>query len=129
MREIKFRGKTYSGELVKGYYCVSAGIHCIYDETKFRSYEIIPETRGEFTGKHDKHENEIYEGDFLKYDDPTQSAHRIPYIVRLDEDYCEFECVNHLNYMYPEAWKQMEIVGNRWDNPEMLKEAGIDECK
>ena len=62
-REILFRGKRVdNGEWVEGFYCKSYGrsnginydYHSLYDYGTREHYEIIPETRGQFTGLTDK---------------------------------------------------------------------------
>lgn len=78
---------------------------------------------GEFTGKCDIHDDEIYEGHILKYENPKYPNHK-PYVIRWSEEDCCFECVNSENFMLPSVWGEMEIIGNIIDNPELLK--GVD---
>ena len=64
-REIKFRGKTKTGQWVFGYlHKDSEGTYILTEEDV---YDVIPETVGQFTGLHDKNETEVYEGDIIDF--------------------------------------------------------------
>lgn len=122
MREIKFRGKAQrDGEWFYGNY---------YDrDTKGRTHicnlnrgclDIDPETVGQYTGLKDKNGKEIYEGDIVQNGDGGYF-----YIVYWWDKDAAFRgkrigpsSTIGLNY-----WrrKELRIVGNRYDNPEMMQ--------
>jgi uncharacterized phage protein (TIGR01671 family) len=85
-----------------------------------------PESIGEFTGVHDKNGKEIFEGDIVKTGDETGE-------VQYDPDQAAFiilfqphnkkqksGCTN-LASTFPSPLKT--IIGNIWENPELLKSA------
>ena len=67
MQEIKFRGKTFGGKWVEGYYVVekSTGKHKITDGL-LDIDEVKAETIGMGTGVLDKDGTEIFEGDVVQ---------------------------------------------------------------
>jgi len=70
-REIKFRGQiTDIKEWVYGDLTHQYSKYWIYQNRK--EINIIPETIGQYTGLKDKNGKEIYEGDFLQYDDSDE---------------------------------------------------------
>lgn len=75
----------------------------------------------EFTGLHDKNGKEIYEGDilpFTMYDLKTEYY----YIVFRNG---EFEAINKqdTNFIWRSAWKESAVIGNIYENPDLLKGA------
>jgi len=86
------------------------------------SIDVIPM---QYTGLHDKNGTEIYEGDFVYINDSYSTK---PYEVRWgpdrweahaeDEGYGNPNTIDSLN-MYV-----MEIIGNRFENPELLEPTG-----
>ena len=76
------------------------------------------------TGLKDQNDNEIYEGDILKFDADEEykcEAHDIPYIIKwCDEDAC-FECENSMNFMSAKLWAHMEVIGNIYETPELIE--------
>ena len=126
MRAILFRGKCVdSGEWVYGFYSPvnlprfgNQG-HFI-NENGFRAVEVIPETVGEYTGLTDKKGKKIFEGDILEF---VQKV-----IVRWHKIYGGFvlEPVVRSNaylqwMMFDNGIIDYEIIGNIYDNPELLE--------
>lgn len=115
MRTIKFRGKGkinglwYTGYLTK---TRMMGV-TIKDPITEVCVPIISETVGECLGRWDKHYNEIYEGDFVK--DQNGSI----WEVKFNEEHPYW-----IPFVFPcnDAPENFEIIGNKWDNPELAKE-------
>lgn len=145
-RVIKFRGKRHDNigeDWVYGYFIQEPNGTCwIEHYTKpsgFRmTTQVHPESVGQFVGLKDKNGNEIYEGDVLAY--PRESSWD-------KENYSCFETFFHdgdenvgygIGYAFrmhnhgaiaggynppckPKQVSQMEIIGNIFENPELLK--------
>ena len=125
MREILFRCKrTDNGEWVQGYICRYGWIgkekdYIIPDyASALYTAEIDPETVGQYTGLTDMNGRKIFEGDTVwnSYDEDYGK-------VEWDNDMAKFIItfptftVDFAN-VYGE---ELEIVGNVYDNPELLK--------
>lgn len=139
MRTIKFRGKRCdNSEWVCGYYVEchhtwSRGhLHKSWIITSARSnggffalqgrYPVQDQTIGQFTGLFDKNGKEIYEGDILqtraKFTGVVRWNNKGYFYLNDDKEQKEKSCENlgiMLNYA------QFEIIGNYFDNPELLE--------
>lgn len=142
MREILFRGKPISNEhkWVYGDYCdlnkgrsvssfkVFAGP---FIGTPSTMYAVIPETVGQYTGLKDNNGKKIYEGDIIKSKQDGMIG-----VIRFGE----YQTTNsengecHLGFSiewygkYSNLlrkdlgwWINLKIIGNIYDNPELLK--------
>lgn len=125
-REIKFRGKAadtwYFGNLQTrkiSHQQIAAWIIGYSDSPMVVS--VDPSTVGQFIGLHDKNGKEIYEGDIVRTLVSRLNATKI-------KRYRNFV----IRYSAPYFWNgydsllmsklRMEVIGNIYDNPELLKE-------
>ena len=138
MRDILFRGKrTDNGEWVYGYYTKARyylndkEMHVIFapdgeafPRCEFSDYEEVdPETVCQFTGLYDKDGRKIFEGDIVEgnseYFTYTHPYGKVvydggQYLISFDDVLEDIECLG--------AWaNDVEIIGNIYDNPELLK--------
>jgi hypothetical protein len=125
MREYKFRGKRIdNGEWVYGYVYKDALIGCNILQTKpcLATIMVDPSTAGQYTGLKDKNGREIYEGDILE-EEPGYY-----FEVIWSVECAKFKLQWRTKAIqYPE-WNRgvnMTVIGNRWDNPELLKEGSV----
>ena len=130
MRTIKFKGKSIDGkEWLYGDLVSSADKKrfaiLVNDKESYDECEVAPETVGQFSGLHDCNEKEIYESDILKWEKDG-----LLYVVRFWEGmfYASVEECNegilggfplHAFTKYED--RECKIVGNIYDNPELLK--------
>jgi uncharacterized phage protein (TIGR01671 family) len=79
----------------------------------------------QFTGLKDKNGVEIYEGDIVKYFQPYSKAWHT-HIVKWDNLWACFGLFEEGNKWCKESdWvkiKEIEVIGNIYENPELLKE-------
>lgn len=135
-RKIVFRGKCapdtkYAGEWVTGGYVpLSEGITPNNEGLIMRflggnitiTYHVVPNTVGQFTGLQDSNGSDIYEGDILRKNDTNEI-----YEILWDEDYLTFayrkigSSQNYALYTIARLLKHSTIIGNIYDNPELLK--------
>lgn len=124
MREILFRAKTASTdnpEWVEGYYAFDE-THWIesksieYPERVWEANPINPETLGEFTGIKDRNGVKVFEGDILRAD----NGH-IGYVIFRNGSFVKV-CFCHKLNIYTFYGDNETVIGNIYDNPELLEE-------
>lgn len=127
MREYKFRGKAKAtGEWVYGdlihRYDNWTYIAPIPSVTNIKPIEVDPETVGQYTGLFDKNGNELWESDII------ENEHKERYLIVWGSTgfNAALDGSKKAIYSANECWfKSCKKIGNKWDNPELLKEGGV----
>lgn len=133
MREILFKAKRIdNGEWVEGCLVIDHSRSNLF-EYRMQPVEsgvlyappIDPETLCQFTGLYDKNSNKIWENDICdrkeKYPEVVKMANgdwTLDYSYALGRDYGNSYC--NLGF-YVNERKCVEVIGNIFDNPELLK--------
>ena len=130
MRTIKFRGKSIDGkEWLYGDLVSSADKKrfaiLVNNKESYDECEVDPETIGQFTGLYDCNGNEIYEGDIVEWEKDG-----LMYVVKFWAGmfYASVKECNDgifggfpLHALTKHDDRKCEIVGNIYDNPELMK--------
>ena len=108
------------------YYGESCDKHYIIDGTETDMegygghYEIDPETLCQYTGMVDRNGKRIWENDIVKH----EVSDTIGTVKWYQEDYvgwCVDDIVIDEQQFTDEMWNECEVIGNIFDNPELLK--------
>ena len=132
-----FRGKEKnSGEWIYGdLRHISDGhggyILCIVDNTNGRNndvtgVEVSPNTVGQYTGVTDKNGTKIFEGDIVRYGD---TIHEVVFEQRNGTAYfgLVYSEAETLPFGHYQDLRQIEVIGNIYDNPELLEDGEEDD--
>ena len=127
MREILFRGKRKDNvKWAYGYlYIRNDGQYEIsfyskyFDSERF-TYDVIPETVGQYIGLTDKNGKKIFEGDIVER---LWLGEKHIYRIYYDSDISSFigadiDCQGFTTFNYDSC--EFEVIGNIYDNPELL---------
>ena len=135
-REIIFRGKrTDTGEWIEGYFGQSVDSFIIQDHGlvagHFKVFKVVPETVGQFTGLTDIHGVKIFEGDIIKQYEKTQFGDPVSDfgLVKWDNKECMlFRTSTRIGKDRLVTSRDIyEVVGNIYDNPDLLEVSGKNE--
>lgn len=132
-RVINFRGKRIgTKEWVYGYYYAECGNTYIFENRQAESMtkrniiiRVTEDNISQYTGCKDINGAEVYEGDIVQFDgimlkviyDETLASF---VLIHIDNS---FKCSTPLGEML--KFSPFEIVGNCWDNPELLEGEGL----
>ena len=131
-REIKFRGKNSKGTWLYGDlihnrgYVFIAPIGIANPIAKAGDFIVDENTVSQFTGLKDKNGKEMYEGDMFKlpisYGYAVHQVRISPHHLCVEIKNITLQNWNNLNDCWWDEFKNgIEIVGNIFDNPELLK--------
>ena len=120
--ECKHKGKWAFGNLVYDGNTNTYWIQQFNYTFDTGSFEVDPETVGQFTGLLDKNGKQIFEGDILRYE---RENHHNPYDPFIELSSVEFKHGGF--YLIPDeeclySGECIEVIGNVHDNPELLEE-------
>lgn len=120
MREFLFRGKLFDGTWSEGNVEIKPNDVFIItpDETVIGRYgRVIPETVGQYTNKKDVNGTKIFE-----YDIVQEGCNGLIGVVVWDNDLATYKLDGFgEGYTIQDAEIEWEVVGNKFDNPELLK--------
>lgn len=130
MREILFRGK-FGNEWKYGFLSIEPKGLVIKEPYKNESsnvWHIDADTVGQYTGLTDKNGTKIFEGDIVKYGD---TVHNVVFEQRNGTAYfgLVYSTLETLSFEYYQDLKQIEVIGNIYDNPELLGDEENDKRK
>lgn len=139
MREILFKAKRKDkGEWVEGYYCKWKQIRrtiCVAEEKivdciivwmsdgSMLRHEVIPDTNCQYTGGRDKYHTKIWENDICKVNTQNIDEEDGYFVVQWDAETLRFVLTgNGLVFDFDNLrMEQVEVIGNVFDNPELLE--------
>lgn len=125
-REIEFRGKRFdNGQWVYGNLIIddSGNSEIIdYENNREIRYDVRGETIGQFTGKYDKNQRQVYEGDIVLQQGYNGRKEKM--VVRFENGafivgYHSGSSTRKKPMLISD---KCEVIGNIHDNPELLQE-------
>lgn len=122
MGEILFRAESGNewvyGDLIHLFGKNNVAIHHAEHEGETRNYiDIIPETVGQYTGTPDKNRNKIFECDIVK----AFKNNEEPFVAVVTKRNGCFWFGNWNWCEFLDKFRNYEVIGNVFDNPELVK--------
>lgn len=123
MRKILFRGKTPQGKWVYG--GIQMDCERVWIDQPYLGETFVDkETVGQYTGLKDKNDNKIFEGDIVRKEIFDIKGNKFDFAkISYVEELAGFFIVNKKNKIVYELGmdnSNIEIIGNIYDNPELL---------
>lgn len=125
MREHLYRGiREDNREFVYGWYaplvCNDKTIIPNIRDKNGSDWKVIPETVGQYTCLTDKNVKMIFEGDIVRYGD---TIHEVVFEQRNGTAYfgLVYSKTETLSFGHYQDLKQIEVIGNIYENPGLLK--------
>ena len=124
MREILFRAKTKATkEWTYGHFAKQYDVPQIYAGNGHEC--IYEDTLCQYTGLTDKNGTKIFEGDVVRYGD---TIHKVVFEQRNGTAYfgLVYSPIETLPFGHYQDLRQLEVIGNIYDNPELIGGAEND---
>ena len=124
MREILFKGKAGAKWVYGDLRHINDGGVAIRKDGEIYPYEVIPETVGQYTGLTDKNGKKIFEGDIVYCKSRLDNANMVvifecgQFRMVLSENYRSYQTNSGF---YDINCFDKEVIGNIYDNPELLE--------
>lgn len=82
-------------------------------------FEVIPETVGQYTGLKDKNGKQIFEGDIVR-SELDYHFHMVEFVGYEFYGWCLLDMrTQECQYIY--EYSEIEVIGNIYDNPELME--------
>ena len=124
MRIIEFRGRDSYGKWTYGFLMVQQGhwgkSYYIYSKAHSVWLPVDKKTIGQYTGLKDRVHRRIYDGDLLLYHDEHNV--RFAFVVTFKLGVYQVESPGVIPVALKHRHKEMIVVGNIHDNPEIVRE-------
>lgn len=129
-REILFKGCTVLGNRwIKGIYIPFTDKQFGYIIDRVTGEQILCYNKsiGQYTGLTDKNGEKIFEGDIVRYETIARNGYDGIYkVVFEDRNGCGYFGIAYSDietcfFCYSVPASQMEVIGNLYDNPELLR--------
>lgn len=119
----KFRAwSTFKNEWVKHFYITESGLIYNMEQPHRDLIGAVPVEKSglilmQSTGLKDKNGVEVFDGDIMFYE---QDCYQYT-LVKYDKDKLAFVLYDGCERLYHELWEPGEVIGNIYENPELLE--------